>query len=49
MKVKTQVKAGTDINTSVVSLGVAVVGQGTGTGSPINSGQIGLINGNVSA
>jgi hypothetical protein len=41
MKVKTQVKAG---QLGVVSLGVAVIGQGVGTGNPTNSGQIGVIN-----
>ena len=47
MKVKTQVKVGKDTNIGIVSIGVSVVGQGVGTGSPQNSGQIGLINGAI--
>jgi hypothetical protein len=41
MKVKTQVKAG---QVGIGSIGVAVIGQGVGTGNPENSGQIGVIN-----
>jgi hypothetical protein len=36
MKVKTQVKAG--------QLGIAVIGQASGSGNNTNSGKIGLIN-----
>jgi hypothetical protein len=38
MKVKTQVKAGQ------LGLGIAVIGQASGTGNNTNSGQIGVIN-----
>ena len=38
MKVKTQVKAGQ------LGLGIAVIGQASGTGNNTNSGQIGVLN-----
>jgi hypothetical protein len=42
MKVKTQVKAGQI--TVGAGLGIAVIGQASGTGNNTNSGQIGVLN-----
>jgi hypothetical protein len=41
MKVKTHVKAG---QVGLIGVGVAVIGQASGTGNPENNGQIGVLN-----